>query len=59
MANYNTLGHNLKRGIVTFCAKLSDGLSKPVQRFIADMVYGLIASQSCHLVQIARSLNEV
>ena len=25
MTNYSTLGHNLKRGVFTFCAKLSNG----------------------------------
>ena len=58
MANYNTLGHNLKRGVMNFCKKISDGLKKPGQKFIADMVYGIIASQSSHLAEMARKLNE-
>jgi len=58
MANYNTLGHNLKRGLFNFCKKLSDGYKKPAQKFIADMIYGIIASQSSHLTKMARKLNE-
>jgi hypothetical protein len=58
MINYNTLGRNLKRRIINFCAKLSKGFKRPVQKFIADMVYGLIAGKSCYLTEIARKLNE-
>ena len=58
MVNYNTLGHNLKRGIFNFCGKLSNGLKKPTQKFIADMVYGIIASKSSYLTEMARKLNE-
>jgi len=58
MTNYNTLGHNLKRGIINFCGKLSKDFGKPVQKFIAEMVYGLIAGKSCFLTEIARNLNE-
>jgi hypothetical protein len=58
MVNYNTLGHNLKRGIFKFCTKLSDGLKKPTQKFITDMVYGIIASKSSYLTEMARKLNE-
>ena len=58
MVNNNTLGHNLKRGVINFCKKLSGGLKKPIQKFISDMVYGIIASQSSHLTAMARKLNE-
>jgi len=58
MVNYSTLGHNLKRGIVNFSGKLTKGLHKPTQRFIAAMVYGFIAAKSCYLTEIARKLNE-
>jgi hypothetical protein len=58
MENYNTLGHNLKRGIFNFSQKISTPLHKPSQRFIADMLYGLLAGQKCFLTKIARKLNE-
>jgi hypothetical protein len=51
MVNYSTLGHNLKRGIFNFCGKLSNGMKKPTQKFITDMVYGIIASKSSSLTK--------
>ena len=58
MTNYSTLGSNLKRGIFKFCSRLSSGFFKPAQKFIADMVYGLLAGKSCYLTEIARNLRE-
>jgi len=58
MTNYSTLGHNLKRGIFTFCGKLSNGFSRPIQKFIFDMIYGLLSGQVCTLTEIARKLKE-
>jgi len=58
MTNYSTLGHNLKRGIYNFCSKVSFGFYKPAQKFITDMVYGLLSGKSCYLTEIGRKLNE-
>jgi hypothetical protein len=58
MTHYSTLGHNLKRDIFNFCGKISDGFSRPIQKFILSMVYGLLAAQSCFLTEIARKLKE-
>jgi len=58
MTNNNTLGRNLKRGIVRFCGKLSSGFYKPAQKWITEMVYGILSGQSCYLTKIARKLNE-
>jgi hypothetical protein len=58
MTNYSTLGHNLKRGIFRFCKKLSKDFRRPIQKFIFDMVFGLIAAKSCFLTEISRELNE-
>ena len=58
MINYNTLGHNLKRGIINFCGKLGKGFKKPVQKFITDMIYGILASKSSYLTEMARELKE-
>jgi hypothetical protein len=58
MTNYSTLGYGLKRGIFNFSSKLSKGFHRPVQKFILDMVYGLIAANSCFITEIARKLNE-
>jgi hypothetical protein len=58
MTKYNTIGHNLKRGIVNFCNKISGDFGRPAQKFVADMVFGIIAGKSCHLTKIGRTLNE-
>jgi len=58
MNNYSTLGHNLKRGIFNFCDKISDEFNKPVQKFITEMIYGLLSSKSSYLSAVARKLNE-
>ena len=58
MTNYNILGYNLKRGIFNFCNKLSKDFHRPIQKFIFDMVFGLIAAKSCFLTEISRELNE-
>ena len=58
MTNYSTLGHNLKRGIYNFCGKISKGFQRPIQKFILDMVFGLIAGKSCFLTEISRELKE-
>lgn len=41
-----------------FAEKLTKGLSNPDQKFILDMVYGLIKNRSPILTEIARSLEE-
>jgi len=58
MSKFNTLIHNLKRGIINFSNKLSKGFNRPTQKFVADMIYGITSSKSCFLTAIARSLNE-
>ena len=58
MNKYSTLVSNLKRGILRFSEKISDGLTRPEFKFISQMIYGLLASQSCHLSKIGRALDE-
>jgi len=58
MNNYNTLTSNLKRGLLSFSEKISKGLTRPEFKFISQMLYGMLCSQSCHLSKIARSLDE-
>ena len=58
MSNYSTLGSNMKRGIFNFCEKISFGFFKPAHRFITEMIYGILAGQSCFLTEIARKLKE-
>ena len=59
MYNYcNTLNHNLKRGILNFSEKISKNLSRPQFKFVAQMMFGILSSQSCILSEISRKLNE-
>ena len=47
-----------KREIVKFSNQLTKGLSKPVAKFILDMVYGVAKGASPILSDISRSLGE-
>jgi len=58
MININTLGNGLKRCLLRFTEKISGGLTKPVRKFVADMIFGMAASKSCKLSEIGRSLKE-
>ena len=58
MNNNNTLVWQLKRGLLNFVEKLSDGLTRPKMKFLAQMLYGLLASQSVKLTNIGRALQE-
>ena len=58
MVNYSILSSNLKRGLLTFSKGISSGLSRTEFKFVSQMIYGLLCSQSCHISKIARTLNE-
>ena len=58
MVNYNTTNSNLSRGICNFSKKISKGLKRPILKFVSDMVYGILASGSSLITEIARNLNE-
>ena len=58
MTDYNTLGNKVRAGMITFSKKISHGFSKPAQRFIADMLVGIIGSNSSKLTKIGRELKE-
>jgi len=58
MNNYTTLNSNLKRGILRFTEKISQGLTRPDFKFVSQIIYGILASQNCHLAKIARTLDE-
>ena len=58
MSNYTTLNHNLKRGILKFSEKISKNLSVPYQKFIAQMLFGVLSSNDSKLSSIGRCLNE-
>ena len=48
----------MKRDIIGFSEKLSAGIYRPDCKFTADMLYGLLASGSCLLTDIADQLHE-
>ena len=59
MNNYNKIISNMEVKIKNFSKKISKGInSKKKRDFVFEMIYGLIASSSCHLSEIGRSLNE-
>jgi len=58
MINYNTLGNNLKVDLLKFSKKVSKSFNKPSQKFVFDMLFGIIAAKSCKLTEIGRSLKE-
>ena len=58
MINYSTTNSNLKRGICNYSKKICKGLNRPEMKFVCDMTYGMLASGSSMLSEIARNLNE-
>lgn len=50
--------YKMKRAIFNFSRKISTGQDRPTQKFTADMCYGILASGSCVLSQIAHELQE-
>ena len=58
MANYNTNTYEIKREIQNFANKLSKGLSKSKTNFVSDFLFGLNASNSTLISNIARELKE-
>jgi len=58
MSNSTTDTYALKRKILNFTNSLSYKLTKPNRKFMADIVYGMLASRSCLLTDIADQLHE-
>jgi len=54
----NKVARNLRTRIGKFSGDLSKGLCVVAQRFVSEMVYGIQASQSVMLTEIARTLEE-
>ena len=53
MANFTSNTYQLKRKILNFVSKISKRLSKPEKKFAADITYGMLASGSCLLTDVA------
>lgn len=58
MNNYTMNTYEMKREIINFSKKLSEGLSKPSSKFVSDMIYGIEKSESVLFSNIARQLKE-
>lgn len=58
MINYSRLGYEIKRDFTNFSLKISKGLKRPQEKFVHQMVYGILAAKKLHLSEIARSLKE-
>lgn len=58
MNNFTSNTYEMKREIVNFSKKVSNGLTKSEKKFVQDIEYGIAASGSCLISNIARSLNE-
>lgn len=58
MINSTSNTYILKREILTFSDKISRCLTKPDRKSVADMTYGMLASGSCLLTDMADQLHE-
>jgi hypothetical protein len=58
MKNYSRETGIVKAGILRFCKKLCKGLGRPAEKLVTNILYGVSASNSCRLTEIARALDE-
>ena len=58
MINYNRLGYEIKRDLSNFSSKISKGLKRPQEKFVLQMLYGILEGNKLHLSEIGRSLKE-
>ncbi len=58
MNNFTTNNYEMKRDIINFSKKISEGTSKPESKFIMDMIYGISKSKDILLSSIAGALDE-
>lgn len=58
MINYNRLGYEIKRDLSNFSLKISKKLNRPQEKFVQQMLYGILAGNSVHLSEIGRALKE-
>ena len=58
MVYFTSNTYQMKREILTFLQKVSGKLPKPDRKFTADITYGMLASGSCLLTDVAGQLHE-
>ena len=58
MKNYSKKAGIVKAGLLRFCKRICKGLGRPAEKLVTNILYGIAASNSCHLTEIARALDE-
>lgn len=58
MNNFTTNTYEMKREILNFSKKVSEGVNKATTKFVMNMQYGLAKGGSCLISNISRSLDE-
>ena len=58
MNNFTINTYEMKREILNFSKKITNGLDKPTTKFISEMIYGIEKSNSTLFSEIARTLKE-
>lgn len=58
MSNFTSNTYILERKISAILSKISKPLSRPDKKFVADITYGMLASGSCLLTDVADQLHE-
>ena len=58
MRNYTTEAGVAKASLLRFCKKICSGLGRVQTKLVTAMIYGIAASESCHLTEIGRALDE-
>ena len=58
MTHFTSNTYQMKREILSFSNKISNHLSRLDKKFTADMLYGLLAAQSCLLTDLVDQLHE-
>ena len=58
MNNFTANTYEMKRELINFSKKMSNGINKTKTKFIMDMTYGLATSGSVLTTEIARTLHE-
>lgn len=58
MKHFSTETYQMKRSILRYTEKISDGMKKDQRKFVGEMIYGILASGTCILSKIADVLME-
>ena len=58
MSDYSTILSKMKQEIVRFTEKISGSMHRPERKFAANLCYGILASRSCLLANVADALLE-